>query len=57
MCTSGWSSEQIKKLMLHAQFQELLSDLQKTQTKYRLEYPLKPGLLKFPFHKVSRWYV
>jgi|LauGreDrversion4_2_1035121.scaffolds.fasta_scaffold99879_1 hypothetical protein len=43
--------------MLHTEFQDLLSDVRKTQTKYRLEYPMKPALLKFPFHKVSSWCV
>jgi len=57
MRTSGWSSEQIRQLMLHAQFQDLLNDVQQTQKKYRLAFPEKQRLLMFPFHKVSTWCV
>lgn len=55
MCVPGWSSEQIKALVLHPDFQELLVDLRNTQTKYRQEFEDKPKVLMFPFHKVRLW--
>jgi hypothetical protein len=55
VCVPGWSSEQIKALVLHQGFQELLADLRDTQTKYRKEFVDKPKVLMFPFHKVRLW--
>jgi hypothetical protein len=55
VCVPGWSSEQIKALVLHPGFQELLVDLRNTQTKYREEFEDKPKVLMFPFHKVRLW--
>lgn len=51
----GWSSENIKRLVLNVDFQELLVNLRKTQTEYRNLFPHKPELLRFPFHKVGSW--
>jgi hypothetical protein len=53
VCVTGWTSEQIKKLVLCREFQELLVDLKATQTKYREHFPDKPKVLMFPFHKVG----
>ena len=55
VCVPGWSSEQIKALVLHPAFQELLVGLRNTQTKYREEFENKPKVLMFPFHKVRLW--
>ena len=53
MCVPGWSSEQIKELVLHQNFQELLVSLRNTRNKYRDAFPDKRTVLMFPFHKVG----
>jgi len=55
VCVPGWSSEQIKALVLDQGFQELLVGLRDTQTKYREHFEDKPKVLMFPFHKVRLW--
>jgi hypothetical protein len=48
----GWSSEEARRLVTHASFQDFLSSIKAQQTKFRLAHPEKPKLLRFAFHKV-----